>query len=239
MANGNPLANIGRANDPTLPQRTVAASTAASALPGIGLKQILTNQGGLQRQGLANVGSMRNKIIGLGYDPDDPDVMRKIGAIGTSNELLADLKNMETGAKIGARIPDVRLGETLPIWARRGVGGLPGGQIGLGPPLGALATAAGTQTGTISETVKGQRPTAPGSLAQSEPFTRVETEALKRPLTAPQYRLPGAKPRQAAPPPKAATKKQAKQADRVYGTVGGRTGWWVKNTTTGKYNLEE
>jgi len=238
MANGNPLANIGRANDPTLPQRTVDASAAASKLPGIGLRQILTNQGAYRKQGLANVGSMRNKLIGLGFDPDDPDVMRRVSAIGAGNRLQADLTSMKTGAEIGARIPSVLPGETLPMWAKRGVGG-PGGEIGLGPPLSALATAAGMQTGTISETVEGQRPTAPGSLAQSQPFKRVETETLKRPLTAPQYRLPGAKPRQAAPPPKAATKKQAKQADRVYGTVGGRTGWWVKNTTTGKYNLEE
>ena len=79
MSNGNPLANIGRANDPTLPRRVVAGSTAEFALPGIGLRQILANTGALntatRRQSLANVGSMRNKLIGLGLDPNDPDVI--------------------------------------------------------------------------------------------------------------------------------------------------------------------
>jgi hypothetical protein len=56
------------------------------------------------------------------------------------------------------------------------------------------------------------------------------------------FRLPNVLVRpqqQAAPPPKAVSKKQAKGADRVYGTVGDKTGWWVRNPKTGGYNLEE
>ena len=239
MAEINPLASVGRSRDKSATQRTINEAKVAAELPGIGLKQILANQAARRKGAAANTNATRNKLIGMGLNPDDPDVMRKVAAIGKSNALQANLTGIKTGAEVGARIPNVLPGENLPMWALRGTGGASGGDIGLGPPLGAISAAGGKQTGTVAEAVQGMRPTPPGSIAAAEPVTITTTKAKTQPLTAPRYQLPSVKPRQATPPPKAASGKQARQPDKQYGSVGGQTGWWIRNPKTNGYYFEE
>jgi hypothetical protein len=164
MANGNPLANIGRANDPTLAPRTVAASTAASALPGILGKQSLANlQSGINSRNTA-LGAMQRKLIELGLPPEyasNPNDPRFRGALTTREEEMA----------LDRQLKGIRLGGDVGIWSKLQPG-TPLKTIGatasrlpttFGATLGQLKAAAGTvkQTGSREEQqVEGATPDA-------------------------------------------------------------------------------
>jgi hypothetical protein len=233
MANGNPLANIGRANDPTLAPRVVAGSTAAAGLPGIGLKQILANQGGLRRQGLANVGSMRNKIMQLGFDPDDPDVMRKIAAIGTRNrvEQLGKIATGFAGRGFGTELTPGTTGLTMD---------------NLGKLLGEIrspevrSATAGLVTGTETlEEEKQRRPRAgEETLGQSIPQKFISQRQVKTKGDPGRgFKLPGpqVKPQQRVAPPPA----EQELPDIIEKTdpKTGRAGKWKRVSGTTRYNF--
>jgi hypothetical protein len=111
MANGNPLANIGRANDPTLPKRVEAGSTAEFALPGIFGKQSLANlQSGINSRNTA-LGAMQRKLIELGLPPEyasNPNDPRFRGALTTREEEMA----------LDRQLKGIRLGGDVGIWSK-------------------------------------------------------------------------------------------------------------------------
>ena len=110
MAEINPLSFIGRSNDPSLTKRTVGASKALADLQRGQALQTLTNRGNLDRQGLANQGSLANAIVGQGFSgPSDPgftsDALAKIRASeGHARDTLSAL-NL---AKLGSRPRDIK-----------------------------------------------------------------------------------------------------------------------------------
>jgi hypothetical protein len=67
MAEINPLAFVGRSNDPSLTQRTVGASKALSDLQRGHALQTLSNRGAMDVQGLRNTGARDTSAIGAGF----------------------------------------------------------------------------------------------------------------------------------------------------------------------------
>jgi hypothetical protein len=211
MAEINPLAFAGRSIDDTLGKRLQTAAAAADALPKTIVDRTLANRGAMAKQGLANIGSLTNKLAGLGinYGPNYKQGISNLGnelSMGRRSNVLSELYQ-----KLGIG-SSLQPGDT----AKSFLGGGLTRPVGQGVPGNVTTAVAGRDITKEMVTEGGIEPTRPGeSVAPIKEVKRQRTVTSKPGADKgliPTFTLPGTPPKQPAAAPSTTARQPQKES---------------------------
>ena len=191
----------------------------------------------MAKQRLANIGSLTNKLAGLGINYGD-NHKQKVSGIFSDNQLKKWAETALINAKMGfgGNPPSGTTGKNLNNPNQL--------QFKITPPDVLANRAIGTNTDAIQE--KSFREVRPGEPSVGTTIPVTKTKSRKRKITPSIGRNPmplGSPPQQIRANKKAVSPEiklqKGETENRIYRTGMGFTGWWIKNPESGLWNPEK